>query len=264
MTGPSPRRAWVEQIMGMPISIHLRGDSISGAAAAAAVAAVFAELRVVDAVFSTYRPDSDVMRLNRKEVDVAGCHPDVGVVIDLCDTARLRTGGAFDPQLPAPDGGTWFDPSGLVKGWSVERAAAHLAALAGPEGLDFCLNAGGDVIVGTATAAAPAWRVGIEDPVDPSRILCVLPLRAGGVATSGSAHRGAHIVDPGSGAPASSLLAATVTGPSLMWADVYATAAVVRGADALEWIDSLAGYEGLVVTPDGAANATPGLTLAIS
>ena len=261
MTGSTPRRAWVEQIMGMPISIHLRGGSVPGSAAAAAVAAVFAELRVVDAVFSTYRADSDVMRLNRKEVDVAGCHPDVGLVIDLCDTARLRTGGVFDPQLPAPDGGTWFDPSGLVKGWCVERAAAHLAALAGPEGLDFCLNAGGDVIVGTATADAPAWLVGIENPVDPSRILCVLPLRAGGVATSGSAHRGAHIVDPRNGAPASSLLAATVTGPSLMWADIYATAAVVRGADALEWIDSLAGYEGLVVTPDGAANATPGLTV---
>jgi len=68
------RRAWVEQIMGMPISVHLRGDSVAGAAAAAAVAAVFAELRAVDAVFSTYRSDSDVMRLNRKEVAVAGCH----------------------------------------------------------------------------------------------------------------------------------------------------------------------------------------------
>ena len=176
--------------MGMPISVHLRGDSVSGAAAAAGVAAVFAELRVVDAIFSTYRADSDVMRLNRKEVDVAGCHPDVGVVIDLCGTARLRTGGAFDPELPAPAGGTWFDPSGLVKGWAVERAAGHLAALADPEGLDFCLNAGGDVIVGTATDDAPAWRVGIEDPTDLGRVLCVLPLRAGGVATSGSAHRG--------------------------------------------------------------------------
>ena len=260
----TPRRAWVEQIMGMPISVHLRGDSVSGAAAAAAVAAVFAELRVVDAVFSTYRSDSDVMRLNRKEVDVAGCHPDVGVVIDLCGTARLRTGGVFDPDLPAPDGGTWFDPSGLVKGWAVERAARHLAVLAEPEGLDYCLNAGGDVIVGTATDGAQAWRVGIEDPTDLSRILCVLPLRAGGVATSGSVHRGAHIIDPRNGAPASSLLAVTVTGPSLMWADVYATAAVVRGADALEWIDSLAGYEGLIVTPDGTATATPGFAAAAS
>jgi thiamine biosynthesis lipoprotein len=258
------RRAWVEQIMGMPISVHLRGESVAGKAAEGAVAAVFAELRVVDAVFSTYRDDSDVMRLNRKEVDVVGCHPDVRVVVDLCGTARLRTGGAFDPELPAPTGGTWFDPSGLVKGWAVERAAAHLAVLAGPEGLDFCLNAGGDVIVGTATDASPAWRVGIEDPVDVGGILCVVPLRAGGVATSGSVHRGAHIVDPRNGAPASSLLAATVTGPSLMWADVYATAAVVRGADALEWIDSLAGYEGLVVTADGQATATPGFGLKVS
>jgi thiamine biosynthesis lipoprotein len=260
----APRRAWVEQIMGMPISVHLRGSSVGGAAAAAAVAAVFADLRVVDAVFSTYRADSDVMRLNRGEVDLAGCHIDVGEVVELCDLARLRTGGVFDPELPAPDGGTWFDPSGLVKGWAVERAAAHLTALTGPEGLDFCLNAGGDVIAGTATDDSPAWRVGIEDPADLSRILCVLPLRTGGVATSGSAHRGAHIVDPRTGAPASALMAATVTGPSLMWADVYATAAVVRGADALEWLDSLAGYEGLVVSPDGQAFATPGFPVTAS
>jgi len=254
----APRRAWVEQIMGMPISVHLRGPGVGGAAASAAVAAVFAELRAVDAVFSTYRADSDVMRLNRGEVDLAGCHADVGAVVELCDLARLRTGGLFDPELPAPDGGTWFDPSGLVKGWAVERAAAHLAGLGGAGGLDFCLNAGGDVIVGTADDGSPAWRVGIEDPTDLSRIVCVVPLRAGGVATSGRAHRGGHIVDPRTGAPASAVLAATVTGPSLMWADVYATAAVVRGADALEWLDSLAGYEGLVVEPDGRAFATPG------
>ncbi|HEY0399259.1 MAG TPA: FAD:protein FMN transferase, partial [Acidimicrobiia bacterium] len=57
------------------------------------------------------------------------------------------------------------------------------------------------------------------------------------------------------------LLAATVTGPSLMWADVYATAAVIRGTDALEWLDGLAGYEGLVVTPDGQTFATAGFHL---
>jgi thiamine biosynthesis lipoprotein len=48
-----------------------------------------------------------------------------------------------------------------------------------------------------------------------------------------------------------------VVGPSLLWADVYATAAVVRGADALSWLDSLPGYEGLVVS-GGVVTTTSG------
>lgn len=256
----NPRRAWVQQIMGMPISIHLRGTGVDDPNAVAAVDAVFRELRAVDAVFSTYRSDSDISRLNRHETTVAACHPDVARVVELCDEARGRTGGAFDPHLPGPDGGVWFDPSGLVKGWAVERAAGRLARLA-PLGLDFCLNAGGDVIVGVAGGSSPDWRVGLEDPDDLHRILGVVPLRAGGVATSGSAHRGPHIVDPRTGRPAEGLRAATVTGPSLLWADVYATTTIVTGVAALEAIAVLPGYEALVVTPAGDTLATPGFPL---
>ena len=265
MTGTAvARQAWVEQIMGMPISVHLRGPDVAGEAAATAVQAVFDDLRSVDATFSTYRPDSDISRLNRGEVDVAGCDPSVADVIGLCEEARRRTGGAFDANLPSPSGGVWFDPSGLVKGWAVERAAARLAALGPEAGLDFCFNAGGDVIVGTASDGSAAWRVGIEDPDDLGRILGVVELRRGGVATSGSAHRGDHIVDPRRGAAAVALRAATVTGPSLLWADVYATAAVVRGAEALDWLAGLPGYEALVVTPTGELFATPEFALAAS
>jgi thiamine biosynthesis lipoprotein len=247
--------------MGMPISIHLRGAASHHDTARAAVAAVFSELRTVDAIFSTYRPDSDISRYNRGELPPAECHPTVTEVVDLCDEARRRTAGAFDPRLPAPDGGTWFDPSGLVKGWATERAAAHLARLSRHLGLDFCLNAGGDVIVGVATDSSPPWRVGIEDPDHPRHIIGVVPTRAGGVATSGSAHRGHHIIDPRTARPAATLLAATVTGPSLMWADIYATATIVTGPTALEWIAAFPGYEALIVTPTGDVLATPAFPL---
>jgi FAD:protein FMN transferase len=218
----------------------------------AAVEAVFSDLRGVDAVFSTYRPDSDVSRLNRGDVTVAECDPTMSDVIRLCEEARHRTGGAFDSHLPAPGGGRSFDPSGLVKGWAVERAANHLARL----DVDFCLNAGGDVIARAAGESAP-WRVGIEDPGDLRRILGVVPVRAGAVATSGSAHRGQHIVDPRDGRPAQELSAATVTGPSLMWADVFATATIVDGTAALDSFAELPGYDALVVTPAGDVFATP-------
>ncbi|WP_199235857.1 hypothetical protein [Micromonospora sp. S4605] len=52
------RQAFVEQIMGLPVSVHVRGPGADSPAAADAVAGVFAELRAMDAVFSPYRPDS--------------------------------------------------------------------------------------------------------------------------------------------------------------------------------------------------------------
>ena len=47
------------------------------------------------------------------------------------------------------------------------------------------------------------------------------------------------------------MLSATVIGPSLLWADVWATAAVARGASAVEWVDTLTGTSGLLVLADG-------------
>jgi thiamine biosynthesis lipoprotein len=101
------------------------------------------------------------------------------------------------------------------------------------------------------------WRVGIEDPDSPDRVLLVVPLESGAVATSGSAHRGSHIVDPRTGKAAGDARAVTVVGPSLLWADVFATAAVVQGAGALAWLEALSGYEGLVVR-DGTVATTSG------
>jgi thiamine biosynthesis lipoprotein len=49
-----------------------------------------------------------------------------------------------------------------------------------------------------------------------------------------------------------------VTGPRLLWADVYATAAAARAATALAWIDDLAGYEALIVTSSGMLRTTGG------
>jgi thiamine biosynthesis lipoprotein len=91
-------------------------------------------------------------------------------------------------------------------------------------------------------------------------VLAVVPVVSGGVATSGTAHRGRHLVDPATGrACGDELLSVTVVGPSLIWADVLATAAFVRGRAGLELIESVVGYEGLVVDRDG-YRTTSGLT----
>jgi thiamine biosynthesis lipoprotein len=252
----APRTAWVRQIMGLPVSIHLRGPG-HPAVREAAVAAAFAELEQADRLFSTYQPGSEISRLNRRELAEEQCDPLVREVLALCAAARARTGGSFDARRRSPDGEDTVDPSGLVKGWAAERAARILAARG--SGDDYYLGAGGDIALGCAQPLAPFWRIGIENPRDPASMLGILPLRSGAVATSGITRRGAHIIDPVTGGPATALLSATVTGPSLMWADVYATAIIARGSTSLDWLAALEGYEALAVTPDGAVHLTPGM-----
>jgi thiamine biosynthesis lipoprotein len=254
MATETSRRAWVDQIMGMPISVHLRGGDLEGATIAKGVARVFADLRRVDELFSTYRADSQITGFNRGELAVNDLDPMVRAVISLCEQARVRTDGYFDAYLALPGGGRFFDPSGLVKGWAAERASLYLRRL---PAVSFYLNAGGDIIVGGAGAGEP-WRVGVEDPADPSRLVDVISVTSGAVATSGGAHRGAHIVDPHTGMPAVGVRSATVVGESLTWADVYATAAVACGPDAATRMAQIAGYEALLVCADGRLIATPG------
>lgn len=218
------RRAFVEQIMGLPISIHLRGAAgdTDSEAARRAVAAAFARLRAVDAVFSTWRGDSDLMRVARGELDPAGAHPWLAEVRALCAVAQRRTGGLFSADFAA-DGG--YDPTGLVKGWAVDGAAALLGDL--PR-VGYCINAGGDLVMGLGPDAVPVpWRIGIENPRTPTRLAATVEVTQGGLATSGTAARGAHLRDPRTGTPVDRPGSATVWGPSLLWADVWATALFV-------------------------------------
>jgi thiamine biosynthesis lipoprotein len=231
--------------MGMPASLLLRGLVLDDADVA--VEAMYDELRRVDALFSTYSEDSDVSRIRRGELTAAAADPLVQEVLALCKQAKTATGGWFDVDLP---GG--LDPSGLVKGWAIERAMGMLSQL---EGIDVCVNVGGDVAV---RSAGDPFVIGIEDPHDRSRVLAAVPVSAGGLATSGTSARGLHILDPHSGRPADALASVSVVGPSLLWADVYATAAFARGHGALAWLATVPSYDGLVVHHDGRLESTEG------
>lgn len=236
----------VEMIMGMPISLALRGPGVGSPEAEKAWQAVVSELRDVDLIFSTYRPDSYVSRLGRGEVDLDQCPPEVAEVVILGSEAERRSDGAFAVWLPA-EHGRRLDPSGVVKGWAVERASRHLACLGG----DFCLSAGGDLVCRNASTESPAWRIGIEDPRDPTKIIAVVPVGNGAVATSGSAHRGQHIVDARTGVRPSGIASVTVIADSLTRADIDATSAYAHGCGAVDWLCRQPSLLALVVRPDG-------------
>ncbi|MGZ4521184.1 MAG: FAD:protein FMN transferase, partial [Mycobacteriaceae bacterium] len=129
------QRAWHADIMGMPISIRLRGDGVQSATIQSCVDRVFDLLRRVDSVFSTYRSDSELMRHRRGELPLNACDPVVREVFELCAEAATRTEGWFDAQTDTratratrtTHAGRVLDPTGVVKGWAVQRASELLA-----------------------------------------------------------------------------------------------------------------------------------------
>jgi len=234
--------------MGMPISLALRGRHTDDVAARWAWADVMASLRDADRVFSTYRDDSDVSRLRRGEVDLEDCAPEVAEVLALGTRAQQESHGAFSVWRPGPDGRRVLDPSGVVKGWAAERAAAALSEL---DETDFCLSAGGDLTCRTLHPDGPPWRIGVEHPADAFRVVAVVPVFTGAVATSGTSHRGAHLVDARTGRAPEGVASVTVVAGSLTWADIDTTAAYAQGPEAARWLETQPGRSGLVVWADG-------------
>lgn len=242
----------VESVMGTTVSIDVV-DSHDRSL----VDRLVAWFHEVDHVFSPYKEGSVVSRIGRGEVgpDSPELSADVLEVLHRCEALAVETGGVFDVwNLPSPNG-TRFDPCGYVKGWSVQRAAEllHEAGVS-----RYCLNAGGDIVLGGSNHDGEPWSIGIRHPDDAMRLAMVLrtegPLA---VATSGSYERGAHIYDPRDGLPVTELASVTVVGPSLADADAYATTLYVMGIDGLVWLDQFPGYGGCIVTRDLDVFTTP-------
>jgi len=223
-------------------------------------------LHWVDATFSTYRADSQVSRLNRGELTEQQLHPDVREVLERCEQLRRDTGGYFDISAPyrtgsAPATGYGgpgsIEPSGLVKGWAIARAAERLGA-AGAR--NFSVNAGGDALLCGHPEGDDRWRVGIQHPRAAGGIALTLGLRDLAIATSGTYVRGAHILDPLAGGVPSGLLSVTIVGPEVSTADAYATAAfAMGGARAGHFCAGLDGYEAVLIREDDTVLTTSGI-----
>ncbi|MFJ3757785.1 FAD:protein FMN transferase [Streptomyces sp. NPDC090080] len=236
----------VEHVMGFPVSLRVDDRDVPAGAADA----VFAWLRAVDERFSPFEPDSEVRRLDRGALSRAEVSPDLAEVLALCEEYRRASGGAFDARLP----GRGLDPCGVVKGWSVQRAADLLAAAGARR---FVLNAGGDVV-----ASGGPWRVGVRHPERAGRLCAVLELTDGAAATSARYERGDHIVDGRTGRPATALLSLTVVAPTLTEADAVATAAFAMGADGVGWAAARPGCEVFAVDADRQVLRTAGFPAA--
>ncbi len=237
-----PGASRVEQIMGMPIVVEVRDEDVD----ATALDEVFDWLRWVDATFSTYKEGSEISRLARGELALANACPEVRDVLRRCDELRLETRGYFDARASGI-----LDPSGLVKGWSIDRAASILDEA----GLrSFAVNAGGDMRL-----RGGPWRIGIQHPRERDRVAAVVEATDLAVATSGAYARGDHVVNPYTRRPPTGILSVTVVGDELATADAYATAAFAMGAEAApHWVARLRGYEAMIILEDDVVLATGG------
>ncbi|MFJ4625796.1 FAD:protein FMN transferase [Streptomyces sp. NPDC088847] len=239
----------VEHVMGFPVSLRV-DDEGDGDFSEETADALFAWLREVDARFSPFRPDSEVCRHDRGELQLGDLSADLTEVLDLCEQYRVATGGAFDVRLP----GRPLDPCAVVKGWSVQRAAELLTAAGARR---FILNAGGDVVV-----SGGPWRVGIRHPEQADQLCTVLELTDGAVATSARYERGDHILDGRTGTPATGLLSISVVSPTLTQADATATAAFALGPEGVDWAASRPGCEVFAVDGERRVRRTAGFPVA--
>lgn len=115
----------VEHGMGTVFSFDIRDQPTP--AIRRALAEAVHHLHQVDAVCSTYRPDSHISRLDRGEIHLDDCPPEVHQVLSRCAQATHASDGWFS-VIPA---GT-LDPSGPVTGWATETASPSFTTRARP------------------------------------------------------------------------------------------------------------------------------------
>ena len=199
-------------------------------------------LHLVDQLFSTYLPDSQVSRLRRGEIEIKEADQPVQQVWQACLEIKEVSDGAFDPW--AVPGG--FDPSGYVKGWAADQVSEQLTKQGAKH---IQVNAGGDISVRGGKDANTPWKLAVAHPSIKGEISKLYSITTGAIATSGSAERGDHIIDPHSKTVAVGARSATVIGPDAGISDALATALVVSGRDGASWFakEALSEYSCWVV-----------------
>ena len=233
--------------MGMPVAV----DIADTAASAAPFERVFDYLRYVDAVFSTYKKESEISLINAGVLNINDASSDMQEVFALAEEMKKRTEGYFD--ITRPDGS--YDPSGLVKGWAIRNAKRILKELRYE---NFYIDIAGD-IASSGSNNGKEWSVGIRSPFSSNDIVKVVYPRGRGIATSGTYIRGLHIYDPHAKKVVESpYVSLTVVGEDICEVDCFATAAFAMQEKALPWLDSLESFEAYGIAHNGVATMTRG------
>jgi thiamine biosynthesis lipoprotein len=252
----SPVVRRTHRCMGTMASVHVHTDAPSGEVDDA-IAGVFAELDRLEAMFSTFRPDSEISRITRGELHLLEASPEVIDVLDACTWLEHVSEGAFRARRSG-DRST-LDPAGFVKGWATRHASLALDAAGFT---DWVVSVGGDLQTSGAPGPGGRWSIALSHPMRPGEALASIEITGGAVATSGTAERGNHLWDGRTVVAPGALVALTVVGPDLTWADAFATAGFALGIEGVAWVARFDGYHALAVTADGQVLTDPGFAVA--
>jgi thiamine biosynthesis lipoprotein len=132
----------------------------------------------------------------------------------------------------------YCDLSAVAKGYAVDVVADFIEA----QGYDrYMVEVGGEVRAKGENLRGTAWQIAVEKPMEEGRAVeRIVALKDKALATSGDyrnfyvqdGQRFAHTIDPTTGRPVShNLASASVLHESCAWADAYATALMVMGAE---------------------------------
>jgi FAD:protein FMN transferase len=234
-------------LMDMPVTIEVVDQSVTPED----IDRIYQYFTYIDTTFSTFKEDSEISRINRKELLEHDYSDDMKTIFSLAQKTKQETRGYFDIDR---DGG--IDPSGIVKGWAIYKAATVLEKRGFK---NYYVDAGGDIQTSGKNAEGNFWRIGIRNPFNRNENVKVIHVSTAGVATSGTYIRGQHIYNPhNKNQDITDVVSLTVIGPNIYEADRFATAAFAMGKKGIEFIEELRGFEGYMIAKDGIATYTSG------
>lgn len=232
--------------MGMPVSIQI----VDTKASEKDIAEVFSYLRHVDDVFSTYKEDSQISKINNGSLLKENASEEVRRVLFLCEETKKQTNGYFDMERNGK-----IDPSGIVKGYAIHEAANILCDRGYK---NFSVTIAGDTEVVGKNEINEKWKIGIQNPFNTKEIIKVISVTDKGVATSGNYIQGQHIYNAITGKMADEIASITIVAANVYEADRFATAAFAMGEYGIQFIEGIPGIEGYMVTKDKKAVMTSG------
>ncbi len=150
--------------------------------------------------------------------------------------------------------GVDLDLGGIGKGSALDRAAAVLADWSVD---NYLIHAGTSTALAAGAAAGgpgegPGWPVGVGGTWTLPDLDKRARLRNRAISGSGTEVKGAHILEPGTAAPAAAHLAAWASHPRAAIADALSTAFMVMETEAISrYCEKHPDVWALVITPDG-------------
>lgn len=163
--------------------------------------------------------------------------------------------------------GQMVDLGGIAKGYAADRIIDIYRKNSISSAF---VNLGGNVMVLGTRQDGSFWRVGIQNPRgELNEIIGFIQLKDKTVVTSGDYQRffivgGVryhHIIDPGTGYPASSgLISATIVTDRSINADALSTAVFILGADkGIQMLNHIENTDAVLISEDGTVSVTAGL-----